>query len=162
MTSIAETRTTFPVVVHMLLQRPNLNGADQSPEILLLRRFQTGFMDGHWSLPGGHVEPGELPAEAAVRECQEETGVKVATPTPLCLLPYRSATRAAVHVGLNLVFVGRQWQHQPYLAEPQQADMLVWAPIATLPKPFTPWLRNVLALLRGGQWYEELSYDTRA
>ena len=32
---------------------------------------------GMWVFPGGHVEKGESPAEAAVREVFEETGVRV-------------------------------------------------------------------------------------
>lgn len=32
---------------------------------------------GRWSLPKGHVEPGESPEAAAVREVGEETGVQV-------------------------------------------------------------------------------------
>ncbi len=32
---------------------------------------------GVWLPPGGHVEPGELPSEAALREVMEETGLKV-------------------------------------------------------------------------------------
>lgn len=33
---------------------------------------------GHWFPPGGHVEPNELPDDAAVREVLEESGVPVA------------------------------------------------------------------------------------
>ncbi|MET9228280.1 (deoxy)nucleoside triphosphate pyrophosphohydrolase [Lentzea sp. NPDC003310] len=32
---------------------------------------------GQWELPGGRVEPGEKPADALVRECVEELGVRV-------------------------------------------------------------------------------------
>jgi 8-oxo-dGTP pyrophosphatase MutT (NUDIX family) len=54
----------------------------QSATVLLLR-------DGHvlavsrgddlddWGMPGGHVEPGETPAETAARELLEETGAEV-------------------------------------------------------------------------------------
>ena len=42
-------------------------------EILLHRRSDTG----RWAVPGGIMEPGEVPATAVVREVLEETGVKV-------------------------------------------------------------------------------------
>ena len=32
---------------------------------------------GMWLPPGGHIEPGELPDEAALREVLEETGVEI-------------------------------------------------------------------------------------
>jgi 8-oxo-dGTP pyrophosphatase MutT (NUDIX family) len=42
-------------------------------KILFLNHKKYGF----WLQPGGHVEPGETPDEAAVRETLEETGLKV-------------------------------------------------------------------------------------
>lgn len=35
---------------------------------------------GLWLQPGGHIEPGETPWEAALREAQEETGLDVRHP----------------------------------------------------------------------------------
>jgi 8-oxo-dGTP diphosphatase len=32
---------------------------------------------GFWEFPGGKCEPGELPADAVLRECLEETGLRV-------------------------------------------------------------------------------------
>jgi 8-oxo-dGTP diphosphatase len=42
--------------------------------VLLIQRGK-GALVGLWSLPGGHIEPGETARAAAVREVREETGV---------------------------------------------------------------------------------------
>ena len=44
--------------------------------VLLVERGKPP-VSGLWSLPGGHIEPGETAREAAVREVAEETGVAV-------------------------------------------------------------------------------------
>lgn len=47
--------------------------SDDSQHVLLLRR-EIFIL---WELPGGGVEKNELPADAAVRECREETGIEI-------------------------------------------------------------------------------------
>lgn len=44
-------------------------------DLLMIRRGR-GAAQGEWSVPGGRVEPGELLAEAVVRELLEETGLE--------------------------------------------------------------------------------------
>lgn len=46
---------------------------DDGGRLLLVERAD----DGTWGLPSGYVDPGESPAETAVRETREETGVEV-------------------------------------------------------------------------------------
>ncbi|MGD9797072.1 MAG: NUDIX hydrolase [Acidimicrobiia bacterium] len=47
---------------------------DDDRLLLVRRRPEPGA--GRWSIPGGHVEPGETLAEAVVRELLEETGLE--------------------------------------------------------------------------------------
>jgi 8-oxo-dGTP diphosphatase len=46
-------------------------------KVLLLRRANTGFADGWWSVPGGSLEHGETLPQAAAREALEEIGVTI-------------------------------------------------------------------------------------
>lgn len=51
-----------------------LRGAGDALECLALRRAPGGRCPGSWETVHGHVEPGEQPADAALRELDEETG----------------------------------------------------------------------------------------
>ena len=53
------------VIVSALIVSPD-------DEVLLIRQPKWGDM---WTPPGGHVEPGEALAAAALREAEEETGL---------------------------------------------------------------------------------------
>ena len=47
----------------------------------LLLQLRSGVHGGgSWSTPGGHLDPGEHPADCAVREAAEETGLRVRDP----------------------------------------------------------------------------------
>jgi ADP-ribose pyrophosphatase YjhB (NUDIX family) len=64
------------VIGHELVLLPSVSVivVDDHARVLLVRH--TGARDG-WAVPGGGVDIGESPAQAAVREIREETGLRI-------------------------------------------------------------------------------------
>ncbi|MEU8245692.1 CoA pyrophosphatase [Nonomuraea sp. NPDC048916] len=52
-----------------------LEDDDRLPYTILIRRAPRGRNPGQWALPGGRLDEGEQPVEAALRELAEETAV---------------------------------------------------------------------------------------
>jgi 8-oxo-dGTP diphosphatase len=48
---------------------------EKEGKILVACRANTGYLDGHYQVPAGHVEESELPTEALIREAKEEIGI---------------------------------------------------------------------------------------
>jgi 8-oxo-dGTP diphosphatase len=50
---------------------------EQDDRFLVGLRAADQPLGGLWEFPGGRLEPGETPEEAAVRECREEAGIDI-------------------------------------------------------------------------------------
>lgn len=62
------------------------SGADEPSAALIARRNRQGRL--LWSIPKGHIEPGESLSQAAVREVEEETGIHGRVLGPLGTIDY--------------------------------------------------------------------------
>lgn len=62
-------RFKMPVAAHLLLFDNN--------KILLLRRFNTGYEDGKYSVIAGHLDGNEEIKTAIIREAKEEAGIDI-------------------------------------------------------------------------------------
>ncbi|SMB90051.1 NUDIX domain-containing protein [Deinococcus hopiensis] len=120
---------------------------DSAGRILLGRRSGVSYGNGLWGLPGGHVEPGEGLAEAAVREALEEVGVRV-KPAALRALGVSRYDLGGVQ-GADFFFVAAQWEGAPQpLAGTSEVG---WFALDALPQDVLLWLPAVLeAHLLGG------------
>ena len=72
-----------------------------------------------WDLVGGHVETGESPDEAVIRECFEELGVHVQDPVPIPMT-FDDPT-LDVHA-----FLVTRWDGEPVNAAAEEHDDLRW------------------------------------
>jgi 8-oxo-dGTP pyrophosphatase MutT (NUDIX family) len=78
---------------------------DDGGRVLLHRHKRLG----RWLQPGGHLDPGELPWQAAVRETQEETGLHVTHPAGgvrLVHVDVHEGPRGHVHLDLRYLLRG--------------------------------------------------------
>ena len=66
--------------------------------VLIMKRSSTDeWMPGHYGLPGGKLDAGEDPLEAAARECKEEANL-IISPKDLVFLPKVSKEIGRAHV----------------------------------------------------------------
>ena len=113
--------------------------------LLITRRREGAHLGGYWELPGGKIEPGETPEQAAVRETIEEVGV---TASPLRRRPairYEYADRA-----VTLLPVDCDWQAGE--AQPLGVSEWRWAAREELAEfRFPPANKSLLAELIAGR-----------
>ena len=126
-------RITFPVTVHLFFFREN--------QILLLRRFNTGFRDGEYSVPAGHLDGGETVIAAAAREAAEEVGVQIeAQEIIFSSVMHRLDGEERVDFFVNV----HKWQGEPFNAEPEKCDDLRWVDVDRLPENTVLYVRRAL------------------
>lgn len=83
---------------------------------------------GGWMQPGGHVDPGEAPWQAAVRETAEETGLPVRHPASGPVLIHLDAHPAGQHVHLDLRYLLLSDDLEPS-PPPGESQQVRWFPL---------------------------------
>lgn len=94
--------------------------------LLCHRRPDRPWYPDVWDVPGGHLEEGEAPAEALVRELGEELGVVAAATAMSSVAVLRDGA-----VVLHLLRV-RGWVGEPNNADPEEHDEVRWIGIDDL------------------------------
>lgn len=111
---------------------------------LLQMRRNTGYLDDMWSMPGGHVEPGEHFLQAVTREAREELGIEV-DEHDIELLGIHQMRRNDGFEGLNLYYKITQWRGEPSNTDTAHASDVKWFPADDLPGDLNPEFLEVIA-----------------
>lgn len=129
-------------------------------KVLFLKRANTGYFDGYYSLPAGHFEGSESAASAAVRESKEEVGVDI-KPKSLHLVHtvHRKAEKSEdEHERIDLYFEAGEWYGTPYNAEPNKSSEIRWFDLRKLPENIVPEVRQALSNIENGEPYSEFNF----
>lgn len=89
---------------------------------------------GKYGLPGGVVEPGETPPQAAVREAREEIGVEIRL--EVLVGTYHLSGGGKVDM-VNSVYKARIVSGEPHIAQPSEVLRLEWFARGHLPSPIS-------------------------
>ena len=125
-------------------------------KVLLLRRFNTGYEDGNYSMVAGHVDQSETFTQCIIREAEEEAGIFL-KPEDLEVVHvmHRNSQTAENNERVDVFFVARQWQGEPQNKEPHKCDDLSWFELDNLPKNVIPYIRQALEGIKNRIYYSE-------
>lgn len=128
-------------------------------KIFLTRRCNTGYKDGEYMVPSGHVEAGESLRAAMMREAMEEVGVAV-RPEDLRLVHvmYRAA-HDATGERADFFFDTPAWEGEPRNCEPDKCDEVGWFSLDRLPENTVGYLVDAITAASRGVSLLELGWD---
>ena len=143
-------RFTVPVAVHLFLIREGC--------VLLLRRANTGYEDGSYSVIAGHLDGSEEVIAAAIREAREEAGISLA---PSAVSVVGVMHRRADVEYINFFLAASEWSGEVVNAEPHTCDDLAWHSLDALPTNTIPYVRRALDNYRRGIWFDSFGWEKR-
>jgi 8-oxo-dGTP pyrophosphatase MutT (NUDIX family) len=131
-------RTTFPVAVHLFLINDN--------QVLLLRRYNTGYEDGNYSVIAGHIDGGEDVYTAMIREAAEEAGIKIVLDNlKIIQVMHR---KKSDEERIDYFFECSIWSGEIVITEPNKCDKLEWFNIDHLPENTIDYIREAITNYR--------------
>lgn len=125
-------------------------------EILLLRRFNTGWEDGKYTLISGHIDGDETIAQAMSREAFEEAGIKI---VPNDLKVAHTMHRKSTVEYIDFFLIPSIWNGEPEVKEKDKSDEIGWFDKNNLPENILPHVKYALSELDLGSAFSEYGFD---
>lgn len=144
---------TFKASVYVILERDGM-----TPVFL---RKNTKWMKGFYTIPAGKAEPQEGLMASAIRETEEEIGIKL-DPNDLELVhtQYKDHGREN-DIWIGCYFKAKKWVGEPANMEPDLHGDVEWRSYDDLPEPMVPYIKLALDAWRAGKAYSEYKEEAR-
>ena len=145
-------RFSLVAAVHLFLM--------QGDEVLLLRRYDTGYEDGNYSVIAGHLDGEEQVRAAAIREAREEAGIEI-RPEDLevvGVMHRRGEPGRAGDERVDFFVAAGAWSGEVANREPHKCDDLSWFRLDALPGNVIPYIGRALENYRRGIWFDSFGW----
>lgn len=139
---------TLRCAVHLFLIRDG--------KTLLLRRYNTGWRDGEYSVIAGHIDGKESIRDAMVREAKEESGIDVHEND--LIVVHTMHRNAGDREYIDFFLTTEKWAGEPHITENDKCDDLSWFPLVDLPENMIPYIRAALDAFRNGKTFSEFGW----
>lgn len=144
-----EERYLSRIGVDIFLERKNeILGRKQ---ILMLKRAGTGYCDGYYDLPGGHLEANEDIFDGMIREAKEEIGISIKREDMEILHIYHRYKRGM----LKFVFKADKYEGTPINNEPDKCEKIEWIDFENLPENIVPSIKIELDNIKNCVYYSK-------
>lgn len=122
-----DTRFTLRAAVYLLLIKGN--------KIMLLRRFNTGWEDGNYSLVAGHLDGRETVKEAMIREAKEESNIELnKEDLHVVHIIHRESRESTGDLEyIDFFLTADKWIGEPKIMEKDKSDDMGWFSLDNLP-----------------------------
>ena len=129
---------------------------NEREEVLLLRRQNTGYKDGEFGLPAGHVDGEEELTRAMQREAHEEVGLELAhEDLQLAHVMHRFC---GDHERLDFFFTCHRWQGEPTNCEKDKCAELRWVAMDHLPDDVIDYYQQAFQHIRRDEVYSAFGW----
>jgi 8-oxo-dGTP diphosphatase len=116
----------------------------RNDKILLYRRVNPPEA-GYWNIVGGKVDHMEPAEEAARREAEEETGLKIGRIERIAVTEQIIA--ADRQHWMSILYLARDVEGEPQLTEPDKLSDFGWFALTDLPTPLSAFTKAAIAAL---------------
>ncbi len=128
---------------------------ERDGKILIGQRL--GVHAPYYSIPGGHLDPGETFEQGCIREIREETGMKIDNLSLVAITNNVETYQAEGKHTISVVMKAGTVSGEPEITEPHKCGKWLWADPHELPQPHFEASEKAVTLYMRGEIYSSVS-----